>query len=153
MEENLIKQIGLLFVDFKKELKEEISKEMNAMENRIYARIIVENTKLEKKINARFDRLEERVERLEEKVEKLEDRIRRLEEKVEKLEERVENLEQRVDILDSKFDSLNSFVMSDKKQNLEKFKRINDIDYRVEKNESDIMLCHNEVLEIKKSMV
>lgn len=45
----------------------------------------------------------------------------------------------------------NQFAMG-KMKNVEKVRRLNDLDSRVEKNESDIMLCQSEVSKLKESM-
>lgn len=46
----------------------------------------------------------------------------------------------------------NQFAM-EKAKNVEKVRRLNNLDSRIEKNESDIMLCQNEISEMKKSIV
>ena len=46
----------------------------------------------------------------------------------------------------------NQFAMG-KMKNVEKVRKLNDLDSRVEKNESDIMLCQSEISELKKSIV
>jgi archaellum component FlaC len=66
--------------------------------------------RLEKSLEARFDKVDERFERVEERFERVEARFERVDERFERVDERFERVDAKFERVDAKFDAVNEQI-------------------------------------------